>query len=527
MATPQMTGGMDIMSFLLQLIGGRQSVDANQVMQNLMNTLTNNNIAQQSTNNTNQTTQQNINRTDNLNQTTQGTQSTNQQQTQNQQTNQQTSGSQTGTQTTQGTQNQNQVVNTNQTGTNQTTGQTNATTRTNQTGTTTNQQTVGTTGQQTQNLVQSNTADIAGLQQMFQQQAQGVTPDMLRAMFAEGAREVPQIISALGNAVGARAINNDPIATSLGDMNTRIVAQAQQMDRQMKADAANTAAQIAANTRQTQTTGTTTDTQQQQTSGTQTQQLTSDQIVQQLISQLQQNNQQTQQNAQTATTNQQTQQSNQQTQQNQTTDTIGTTGITGTTTTNQTQNTQGQTQQGTTSNQQTNQTGTQNTQQTTDTSQNTNQSQNSNQDITSNINTGNLLPLILGAMGVSGLNAAIPGGISGGVNQAGKWIGDLLKGLIGGNANTPAPGGVNWGALFPGYLDGFAGTPIAPINWTGMGPGIDSVPLPGNVWNIGNVNSGGAIYPGNAQVSPLPSWWIEEGWMDFDWGATGDPYYGG
>lgn len=102
----------------------------------------------------------------------------------------------------------------------------------------------------------SSNADISALQKVFGQQQAGVTPEMLAAIFSEGAKKVPALQNSFANAVGARASENTPLATALTGLNSSLVNQAATLNTQMLSDSANTAAKIADLTKSQTTTGT-------------------------------------------------------------------------------------------------------------------------------------------------------------------------------------------------------------------------------------------------------------------------------
>ncbi len=169
--------------------------------------------------------------------------------------------------------------NTASTGTNNSTtaGTNNTNTTGSQTGTTTNTST-GTNNSVNsgnQSAVTSNTADISGLQSLFNVQSKGITGDMLAAIFREGAKQAPGLQAAFGNAMGARVQNNDPIATALGDLTSRLTSDAAKLNQTMLADAGNTAGRIAEATKQT----TSNQTGQNTTTGSTTQNSTTDQLL--------------------------------------------------------------------------------------------------------------------------------------------------------------------------------------------------------------------------------------------------------
>ncbi len=135
---------------------------------------------------------------------------------------------------------------------------------TNTSGTTSNTGTAKTTGNITNNstgVITNNsttktTADMTGLRDVYAEQAKGVTPEMLKAIFEEGARAAPNLIRAHANAVGARVSGNSAVASSLGDLETKLTRQIADLNRQMLNDRGVTAGKIAENTRESTTTGT-------------------------------------------------------------------------------------------------------------------------------------------------------------------------------------------------------------------------------------------------------------------------------
>lgn len=126
-------------------------------------------------------------------------------------------------------------------------------------------QNTGVTGTQTQNQniagttssTQSSNADISALQQVFQQQQAGITPDVLKAIFTEGAKQVPGLVASTANAVGARSAGNSPLATALTELNSNLTNSAATQSQAMRNASGNTAAQIAELTKQLTTAGTT------------------------------------------------------------------------------------------------------------------------------------------------------------------------------------------------------------------------------------------------------------------------------
>jgi hypothetical protein len=133
-----------------------------------------------------------------------------------------------------------------------------------------NQLVTGTTGQTTNQTVQGN-ADIAGLQQILARQQQGITPEMLKAIFQKGAAEVPGLVNTYGNAVGARAGGNDPLAQMTLALGDKLTNQAALMQQSLLADSSTTAGRIADATRSQTTAGTTTGTNAQNTAATSSQ----------------------------------------------------------------------------------------------------------------------------------------------------------------------------------------------------------------------------------------------------------------
>lgn len=113
------------------------------------------------------------------------------------------------------------------------------------------QSTTGTqnvTGQDVSQSVMS--ADIGRLADVYNRQAAGVTPEMLQAIFREGSKAAPQLVSSTANAVGARSGGNSPLATALGELQSNLVGKAAELNTTMLSQAGQTAAQIGALTRQ-------------------------------------------------------------------------------------------------------------------------------------------------------------------------------------------------------------------------------------------------------------------------------------
>lgn len=153
----------------------------------------------------------------------------------------------------------------------------------------TNGSTTGTTSG-TSSATTTTSAELAPLIAAFTQAQGGMNPEQLTALitsiFTEGARAVPELTTQFANSSGSRVSGNSGLNLALGDLNKNLSSQAVQAllgyNQASQQTAANTAAQIAANTRQTQQTGqqtqqtaNTTQQQQQQvgtTSNQQTQQ---------------------------------------------------------------------------------------------------------------------------------------------------------------------------------------------------------------------------------------------------------------
>jgi hypothetical protein len=134
---------------------------------------------------------------------------------------------------------------------------------------TSNQTSTGTTNQTTSgSSTQQTNADVSALQQIFAKQSAGITPEMLTAIFTEGAKKVPGLQTAYGNAVGARASDNTPLATSIRDLQGNLTNQAAVLNNQLLKDSSLTAQAIAdltksiTGTNTSTTTGTTSNTTQ-------------------------------------------------------------------------------------------------------------------------------------------------------------------------------------------------------------------------------------------------------------------------
>lgn len=114
----------------------------------------------------------------------------------------------------------------------------------------------------TQNISQASNADLTSLKEVYAKQKAGITPEMLSAMFAEGAKKIPGISTAYSNAVGARSDTNSPLAGNILDLQSRLTNDAAVLNNQLLSDSGKTAAQIAdlSKTLNTTSTGTNTST---------------------------------------------------------------------------------------------------------------------------------------------------------------------------------------------------------------------------------------------------------------------------
>lgn len=141
------------------------------------------------------------------------------------------------------------------TGTSATTGNSTTTGTQNTTGTS------GTTGTQTSTGTNNSTtqtnADTTDLQKVFDKQNAGITPDQLAAIFTEGSKATPGLITAYANATGSRSSNNSPLAGGLSDLMNKLTTSAATLNEQMLSDSGTTAANIANLTKGQTTTGTT------------------------------------------------------------------------------------------------------------------------------------------------------------------------------------------------------------------------------------------------------------------------------
>lgn len=110
--------------------------------------------------------------------------------------------------------------------------------------------TTTTTGTSTSNT----TADISRLMEVYNRDAAGVTPDMMKAIFKEGSKEIPGLTTAFANAVGGRTAENSGLGMALGDLNSRITGKVADINQQMLTQAGQVAAQIGDLTKSTTTT---------------------------------------------------------------------------------------------------------------------------------------------------------------------------------------------------------------------------------------------------------------------------------
>lgn len=122
-----------------------------------------------------------------------------------------------------------------------------------------------------------NTAQLAPLLQEYMRNSTDLDPESVKSLissiFTEGARAVPELTGQYANSTGSRVRGNSGLNLALGDLNRNLSTQALTTilgeNQNRRAAAANTAAQVAANTRETAQTGT-----QQQANTQQTQQQT-------------------------------------------------------------------------------------------------------------------------------------------------------------------------------------------------------------------------------------------------------------
>lgn len=133
------------------------------------------------------------------------------------------------------------------TGTQSSTGSQNTSGTTNTTGTQSTTGTVDTSGSNsvTGTTTQQSSADLTALQSVYDRQSAGITPEMLAAIFREGSKAAPQLVTANSNALGARTSDNSPVAQVLRQLQGDLVSKAADMNRQLLSDAGNTAGKIA------------------------------------------------------------------------------------------------------------------------------------------------------------------------------------------------------------------------------------------------------------------------------------------
>lgn len=102
---------------------------------------------------------------------------------------------------------------------------------------------------------QQTSADIAGLQEVLKRQLAGITPEMLAAIFSEGSKAAPQLLTAQSNALGVRAGHNTPVAAALNMLNGQMLSKAADVNLNMLRDASGTANSIGNFTKQVTTSG--------------------------------------------------------------------------------------------------------------------------------------------------------------------------------------------------------------------------------------------------------------------------------
>ena len=118
-----------------------------------------------------------------------------------------------------------------------------------------------------------NTANIAPLLQEYARNSGDIDPatmqQIISTIFTEGARAVPELTGQFANSTGSRVRGNSGLNLALTDLNRNLSTQALTTilgeNQARRAAAANTAAQVAANTRETAQTGTTQQANTQQT----------------------------------------------------------------------------------------------------------------------------------------------------------------------------------------------------------------------------------------------------------------------
>lgn len=112
-----------------------------------------------------------------------------------------------------------------------------------------------TADQRTYAGTESVNADTKGLREILSRQLAGITPEMLNAIFSEGSKAAPQLLTTQANALGARLGNNTPLAQALSMMQGQLTSKAADVNLQMLRDAQGTAGKIADMTRVTSTAG--------------------------------------------------------------------------------------------------------------------------------------------------------------------------------------------------------------------------------------------------------------------------------
>lgn len=118
--------------------------------------------------------------------------------------------------------------------------------------------TTKTTGTQSQDSVQRSDADTSRLQEVYNKQIGGISADMLAAIFQQGSKAAPNLVTAQAGALGARGVGNTPMAQVLNQLNADLTSKAADVNRQLLGDAGTTAANIANLTKSLVNTGTTT-----------------------------------------------------------------------------------------------------------------------------------------------------------------------------------------------------------------------------------------------------------------------------
>jgi hypothetical protein len=109
------------------------------------------------------------------------------------------------------------------------------------TGSTTNTSNSSTSGSSSESV----NADTTALRDVYAKQASGITAEMLAAIFQQGSKAAPGMVTAQSNAMGARAVGNTPVAQALNQMNVDLTSKAADINRQLLQDSGNTAGKIA------------------------------------------------------------------------------------------------------------------------------------------------------------------------------------------------------------------------------------------------------------------------------------------